>query len=359
MFSFEKIRHGFSQIRHLHRVLALAVCAALIVTGSAIFGSAEKIIRIEDGERDYMIRSFSGNVTAALQVAELRSDNYRIVSSETTANTTSVNIEYLFPVYITMGEETVEYETAAATVGEILAAAGYTVDEFDLIYPELDTKVEETAYIDYTNIDYVTGEYTEPIARGTVTVKNSSLAEGTEKLEQGSDGVQKVSYTEKYVNGKKTETTVNSKVVLTAAVDNKRIVGTKKAVAQTVKTNNDVSCVSTLKPSAPIELDANGVPVNYTKRITARATAYTYTGNNCSTGVAPQPGYIAVNPDYIPYGTKMYIKTLDGRYIYGYAVAADTGGFIKNFPTGVDLFFTSESACQTFGVRTVEIYILP
>lgn len=359
MFNIDKIRHGFSQIGHLHRLIAMGICAALVITGSLIFGTPVKIIRIEDGERNYMIRSFSGSVPAALQVAGLRSDNYRIVSSETTANTTSVNIEYLFPVYITVGDETVEYETVATTVGEILSDAGFTVDEFDLIYPDVDTEVSETVYIDYTNIDYVTGEYTEAISRGTVTVQNPSLAVGTEKIEQGQDGVQQVNYTEKYVNGQKTETTINSKVVLTAAVDNKRIVGTKKAVQQTVKTSNDVSCVSTLKPSSPIELDANGIPVNYTKRITARATAYTYTGNNCSTGVAPQPGYIAVNPNYIPYGTKMYIKTTDGRYIYGYAVAADTGGFTSKYPTGVDLFFTSESACQSFGVRTAEIYILP
>lgn len=359
MFSFEKIRRGLTHSRYLNRFLAIAVCAALIITGSAIFGNTVKTIKIEDGEKDYLIRTFSGNVPAALQVAGLRSDKYRIVSSETTANTTSVNIEYVFPVYITIGNKTFEFETAKSTVGEILANAGYTVDEFDLIYPEKDTKVTDTVYIDYTDINYVTGEYTEAIARSTVTVQNASLAIGTEKVEQGKDGVQKVTYTDKYVNGVKTETKVNSKVVLTAAVDNKRIVGTKKTKPQTVKTSNDVSCVSTLKPQAPIELDANGVPVNYSKRITARATAYTYTGNNCSTGVAPQPGYIAVNPNYIPYGTRMYIKTLDGRYIYGYAVAADTGGFIKNYPTGIDLFFTSESACQTFGVRTVEIYILP
>ena len=92
--------------------------------------------------------------------------------------------------------------------------------------------------------------------------------------------------------------------------------------------------------------------------MTARATAYTYTGNNCSTGVAPQPGYIAVNPKVIPYGTKMYIKTADGSVIYGYAVAADTGGFVKNHPTGVDLFMSTRSACVNFGVRNVEIYIL-
>ena len=161
------------------------------------------------------------------------------------------------------------------------------------------------------------------------------------------------------LNGVKTETKIESKVLLSAAVDAKRTVGTKFTAPQAVKTSADVKSVSTLKPNAPIELDANGVPVKYTKKITSRATAYTYTGNNCSTGVAPQPGYIAVNPNYIPYGTRMYIKTVDGRYIYGYAVAADTGGFIKRHPTGVDLFMSSESACRAFGVRTVEIYILP
>ena len=92
--------------------------------------------------------------------------------------------------------------------------------------------------------------------------------------------------------------------------------------------------------------------------MTSRATAYTYTGHNCATGVAPQPGYIAVNPNVIPYGTKMYIKTADGSVIYGYAVAADTGGFIKNHPTGVDLFMATRSECVSFGVRNVEIYIL-
>ena len=131
------------------------------------------------------------------------------------------------------------------------------------------------------------------------------------------------------------------------------VVDTKK-----VRTSADVNDISTLSVPFTIELDDNGNPVNYKEKRVARATAYTYTGNNCSTGVAPQPGYIAVNPKVIPYGTKMYIKSADGSIIYGYAVAADTGGFIRNYPTGVDLFFTTEGACVNFGVRNMEIYIL-
>ena len=34
---------------------------------------------------------------------------------------------------------------------------------------------------------------------------------------------------------------------------------------------------------------------------------------------------MAVDPDVIPYGTKLYITSTDGKFVYGYAVATDTG----------------------------------
>ena len=112
------------------------------------------------------------------------------------------------------------------------------------------------------------------------------------------------------VNGVSSEKTVTGEVILEEAVNTIKTVGTKKVqqAAAAVTTSSSVKCISTLTPSSPIQLDKNGVPVKYKSKMTARATAYTYTGNNCSTGVAPQPGYIAVNPKVIPYGTKMYIK---------------------------------------------------
>lgn len=118
--------------------------------------------------------------------------------------------------------------------------------------------------------------------------------------------------------------------------------------------------VSTLKPSTDFELTADGIPVNYKKLITGKASAYTYgDGNKTATGKGVRPGYVAVNPKIIPYGTKLFIRTPDGKYMYGYASAEDTGGFIYwSNPRVVDLFFTSESACRTFGVRNIEIYVL-
>ena len=45
---------------------------------------------------------------------------------------------------------------------------------------------------------------------------------------------------------------------------------------------------------------------------------------------------MAVDPKVIPLGTKLYVKSLDGRPDYGFASAEDTGGAIKN---KIDLYF--------------------
>ncbi len=50
--------------------------------------------------------------------------------------------------------------------------------------------------------------------------------------------------------------------------------------------------------------------------------------------------------------------TADGSIVYGYAVAADTGGFTKKGKIIADLFFGSYAECISFGVRNVEIYVL-
>ena len=260
-----------------------------------------------------------------------------------------------FPVYITFGEEIRQIETSTATVGEILSGAGFVVDEYDMIEPSLDTVITETAYIDFTDINYVMGSYTETIPSSVNTVYDPSSPEGTCTQTQGANGQQLVEYTAKVVNGTTVETVVNNRTTIVAPVNAIKTVGTAKPA---VTTSAQVNSISTLTPASPIELDANGNPVKYAKHITVQATAYTYTGNRCATGVAPQPGYIAVNPNVIPYGTKMYIKSSDGTYIYGYAVAADTGGFVRSRPNNVDLFMSSRAACSAFGRRNVEIYIL-
>lgn len=84
-------------------------------------------------------------------------------------------------------------------------------------------------------------------------------------------------------------------------------------------------------------------------------TAYSRFDAGCdeftATGARATRGVVAVDPDVIPLGTRLYIPG------YGYATAADTGGAIKG--DRIDLCFDTRSECMIWGRRTLEIIILP
>lgn len=356
----EKIKYRLRNIagKPMLRIpMIMLLCAVTAVSGVFLHQSL-RTVRIFDGESRYLVRSLSDDVSTALCAVRLKSDRYRIKALNRKSYNTDVEIEYTFPVYLTIGGTTRELEAARGTVAQILSAAGIAVDQYDFLEPSADTLITETAYIDFTDVNYVSGSYTEAVPAAVETIYSSELPAGSVSEEKGTDGVRQVNYTSRTVNGETVETRIDGTVLLSEAISAKKIIGTKPAAAKTV-TASSVSAISTLAPAVPIELDENGIPIGYTKHTTVQATAYTYTGHNCATGVAPQPGYIAVNPKIIPYGTRMYIVSSDGRFTYGYAVAADTGGFAKSRPTNVDLFFSTRSDCAAFGRRNVEIYFLP
>ena len=103
---------------------------------------------------------------------------------------------------------------------------------------------------------------------------------------------------------------------------------------------------------------ASGDTIRYTKVLSCTATAYSCEGyvGHTYTGTVARVGAIAVDPSVIPLGTRMYIVTDDGRYIYGFCTAEDIGGSIKG--NKVDLYFDTIAECWQFGVRACTVYIL-
>ena len=67
-------------------------------------------------------------------------------------------------------------------------------------------------------------------------------------------------------------------------------------------------------------------------------------------------GAIAVDPDVIPLGSKLYIVTNDGEYVYGYCTAEDTGSAIQGYK--VDLYYDSYDFCMLFGRREATVYVI-
>lgn len=99
----------------------------------------------------------------------------------------------------------------------------------------------------------------------------------------------------------------------------------------------------------------DGQPIRYARALPMRATKYTVGEPGVDhwtyTDTQVRLGVVAVDPEYIPLGTLMYIEG------YGYAVAADIGGAIKG--DRVDLFTWSwDEAVHYFGLRRVTVYLL-
>ncbi|KQL43817.1 hypothetical protein AN963_20305 [Brevibacillus choshinensis] len=92
----------------------------------------------------------------------------------------------------------------------------------------------------------------------------------------------------------------------------------------------------------------------YREKLTVKTTAYSYPSNSSVLSYLEYPlrkGVVAVDPNVIPLGTHLYI---DG---YGYAVAADIGGAVKQ--RHVDLYLPSLTEAQGYGMKQgVNVYIL-
>lgn len=105
---------------------------------------------------------------------------------------------------------------------------------------------------------------------------------------------------------------------------------------------------------------SEGEILTYSRSEQFLASAYTHTDEGCNmttaTGTTVRVGTVAVDPTVVPYGTRMFIVTNDGSYIYGIGTAEDCGGAIKG--NRLDLYFETDPECWTFGLRGCTVYFL-
>lgn len=263
-----------------------------------------------------------------------------------------------FPVTVDANGKNYSIETTGGTVRDVLACAGINLGEYDELNFSLDAEVKSGMTIAVTNVEYKTEIKEVELPFGTDVIYSDALYEGETKIKDGTAGLKLVTYSYKLVNGKLVDTKVTDETVTAEAINAVKTVGTKKAaVAANTYTTCGANYVSGLAPDSDFELDSNGVPVNYKKKISGIASAYSG-GTATSTGMKPRTGYVAVDPQKIPYGSRLFIRCQDGSYIYGYAVAQDTGSFIRTTNRIVDLYFDSKAECVRFGLRNVDIYVL-
>ena len=234
--------------------------------------------------------------------------------------------------------KSIKIQTSNKTVKELLAQNGITLSKEDVVKPALDKVLLNGETVTVTRVTFKKATEKKAIEFKTLTKKDASLGEGSKKvLTQGKRGEEEITYKVRYENGKAVGKEVISKKVIKKAVDKVVAVGT---------------AVSSPASSGQTKTASKG-DLKYTAKYTGIASAYYEPpGSLTASGMTVGVGRIGVNPDVIPYGTRLYVTG------YGYCVAADCGWGTTGMGRIADLYMNSEAECEAWGIREVTIYVL-
>ena len=269
----------------------------------------------------------------------------------------TIEIYDIYKITLTVDGKTLTKKVSGETVEDALNVLGVELKGKDFTKPALDKELKNGMEISVFRVETKKRTEEEAIPYETeYTYSDSLYRNRTRTLESGVEGTKAVVYEDTYINGELQNSAKKSEKVLEKPSRELVQVGTKVNV---VTTGLPVGTpISEMAEPSYLKIGANGLPTNYRSVINAQATAYCIPGGITSTGKRAQTGYIAVDPKEIPYGTEMYIVSADGRYVYGYCIAADTGSYIYDVDWTVDLYMNSEAQCRTWGRRDIIIYVL-
>ena len=276
-------------------------------------------------------------------------------------------IEIVADSYVVLNAdgEVREIATKAETVGEFLAFAGVELGKDDILNVDESEKIFDGMELTIQRVEYKEEVRTEYIDYGFVTEETDDMYLGVTSVERyGEEGEKEITYKCKYIDGEFHSEEVIKEEITKEPLDQLELVGTyvEPEYEEPEYEEPDYSYDSEYAPDsngAGTFTDHNGNKVSYTNVLTGSATAYyAAEGAYTATGVPVHVGGVAVNPNIIPYGTKLYIVSSDGSMVYCYATAVDTGGALMSGEALVDVFYPTYDECVNWGRRNVTVYIL-
>ena len=388
----EKIR-GLRKLNFFqNRFLAIAALSIFLAYSVFSVASNIKTVLIVDGGETIKLQTMSKAPDDILdQAGILLSADDIFTTSSNGSTLESITIQRAFDVLISADGITKTIKMTDGNVADAIEKSGIYLDEQDILSLSADTLLSAGMNIDITRVAHNYVHKESVLGYESVTEYTDTLEKGTtQTLTAGTEGLKLTTLRQRIQDGEVVEEAVVKEEVVKEPVNEKKLVGTKvvTVAAAAPKTTESVSSApkvakpvqtpvetalnvtgsvvdafktySKLAPASSLKFDSNARPLEYKQLITGKASAYYQdpATHSTSTGRKLMAGHVAVNPKQIPYGSKLWVRTTNGKIIYGYAIAADTGGFAKQGRITIDLFFNSESECYSFGIKDVEIYVL-
>lgn len=337
-------------LHRLPKYATLAGCLGVLMGVISATSAQLQVVTVSDshGKSATVVTAEHEVVELIAQAGITPSSSYdELVVTETDDNN-SIHILRAYNVPVTVDGSTREVVTTGGTLEEVLSDGGVTLGPDDETEPARGTVIEEGDSITVHRVTYDT--YTvEEVVPTEVVYEYTSLFYRQQSYEQvmqeGSDGLDQVTYRDKYVDGVLTET---------AELERTTLVGMVQHIVKAYGENAPVS--SFVGPEIVDGQPAEGVAQVFTSQrstgYSASATAKGASGRRLSYGT------VAVNPNVIPYGTLLYITSDDGRFVYGYAYAADTGTAMMTGHAFIDLYYETYEESVKNAVIPVTVYVI-
>lgn len=329
------------------RALALCAMALCLVVTLMVTTASLRLTYITDsaGVRQVVFTQES-DPTRLMSLSGLEAgEGDRIYYTAFSGNLATLNIERAFSVTIQVDGTEQTVKMVYGTVADALERAGITLGPDDYTVPSLDAFVTVGSKIEVHRVEYVqTTEY-QTIPYETEYIYTSLYYRDTDRtttVQKGANGECVVTSQQRWVNGELKNSTVVDVTTTVEPQDN------------IVKVYGEGAPVSPLTgPDG-----TTNPPSSYSQVLTGKATGYYSKSGKGSSGLGLGYGTVAVDPDVIPYGTLLYIASTDGKFVYGYAIATDTGIALQDGRVLVDLFYETYAESVINGAINVNVYVV-
>lgn len=330
--------------------IALAIAGSVGVLSQAAF--AQNTYAINDGGRVTYYTSFATDPDEVLNEAGFELGKDDTYTTQESNGVSEIHVRRVQTVTVDNGGQVMSIGSEGETVEHLLNRLNITVDPQTTVSYSLDESTQDGMQIVINRTTYVQETYTQTIPFKTTQVNSASLPAGGQRvLTAGSDGEMLCTAQVTYVNGVETGRTILSSQVTKAPVDELVAVGTAEQEEQQL---------GELVIGDGVITTPDGEVYTYTDTLEVLATAYNHADAGCdmitATGTTVRWGTVAVDPSIIPYGTRMFIVSNDGKYIYGVSTAEDCGGGIQG--NRIDLYMPTLDECYSFGRRNCTVYFL-
>ena len=352
-------------------ILLPVICIVLLLTQTAF---AKNTYVMNDGGRVLVHTTYETDPAEVLGEAGLTLGADDIFTTQPGIGLSEITVQRKQMIRINYGGKTLDVISYGETVESLLERLSLLLSGEDVVSVPMNTQTYDGMSITISRTVQMEETYVTVIPFETTYCYDPALAEGDEKvLTPGVNGQLLCSATVVYLDGNEVSRTVLSENVVVQPVNAVIAVGTYiEQAAPEIEPDEPVEKPTT--PPAQTKPEATGKPIigdgmittpdgevlTYTSSKIVTATAYNNLDPGCTIytaiGTLCRVGAIAVDPKVIPYGTRMYIVSNDGRYIYGIAVAEDCGSSIKG--DRIDLYFDTVDECNVFGVRPCTVYFL-